>query len=175
MVKKMKKLILIMFLIILSGCFKSTPTKEVENYFTNYQINKTDINDDIIDFTNYSQEQKEEYLKIIRKNYNDLIYTIKDEEINANKAIVTIEIEVYDYSKAIKESLEYKNNNLFEFMNDDYYNESKFIDYKIKKLKEVNERIKYTLDIPLSKINDKWYIDDLNKETLEKINGIYNY
>ena len=99
----------------------------------------------------------------------------ENEEVNANKAIVTVEINVYDYNKSLKEILEYRDNYIGEFMSDGYYDESKYIDYKIDKLKQVSDKIKYTLNIELTKIDNKWYIDDLSKEYLEKINGVYNY
>ncbi len=163
---------------LLCGCVTSTPTKEVEKYFNKYQTNSDDILDKvdkIFDFTNYSDLDKEEYKKIIKKNYQDLVYVIKDEKIDANKAIVTVEIEVYDFYKTMKETLEYRNTYMDKFITDDFYNENLFINYRLDKLKEVKERIKYTLDISLTKVDNKWYVDDLSKDFLEKINGIYNY
>ena len=172
----MKKIVILISLLLLSGCCKSTPTKEVEEYFTKYQTNRININlDNIIDFKDYSEEQKEEFLNIMKNNYQNLVYTIKEETINADKAIVVTEIEVYDYSKKLEEIERYKEENLIEFMKDGYYSESKYIDYKIKKLKEVEERIKYTLEIPVSKVDKKWYVGELTKEYKEKINGIYKY
>ena len=172
----MKKIVILISLVLLSGCYKSTPTKEVEEYFTKYQTNRININlDNIIDFKDYSEEQKEEFLNIMKNNYQNLVYTIKEETINADKAIVVTEIEVYDYSKKLEEIERYKEENLIEFIKDGYYSESKYIDYKIKKLKEVEERIKYTLEIPVSKVDKKWYVGELTKEYEEKINGIYKY
>ena len=62
-----------------------------------------------------------------------------------------------------------------EFMDNEYYNESKFIDYKLSKIKNDLEKIKYTLEITLTKIDGKWYVDELSKDYKEKIYGIYNY
>lgn len=172
----MKKIIILIVLILVSGCYKSTPTKEVEEYFTNYQTSKININyDNIIDFRNYSDKQRNEYIEIINNNYNDLVYTIKNEEVNANNAIVTVEIEVYDFIKKLDEIEKYKDENITEFYRDEYFSESMYIDFKISQLKEVSDRIIYTLNIPLTKVDDKWYIDDLPKEYIEKINGIYKY
>lgn len=174
----MKKILIIISLLVLCGCYGSTPTKEVENYFTKYQTKPEEMLNDIeriVDFSNYSDKQKEEQLNIIKNNYQNLEYIIKNEEVNANKAIVTVEINVYDYNKSLKEILEYRDNYIGEFMSDGYYDESKYIDYKIDKLKQVSDKIKYTLNIELTKIDNKWYIDDLSKEYLEKINGVYNY
>jgi len=174
----MKKILLVLSILLLSGCYKSTPTKEVEKYFNKYQNNNEEIInkiDDIIDFTNYSEEKKSEFINIIKNNYSNLVFNVKNEEINANKSIVTVEIEVYDFYKVLNETLNYRNNYMDEFMIDGYYNENLFINYRLKKLKDVNERIKYTLELSLTKIDGKWYLDELSREYKEKINGIYNY
>lgn len=174
----MKKVLIIISLFILCGCYNSTPTKEVESYFTKYQTKPDEMLnniENIIDFSNYTEDQKEEHLKIVKSNYQNLEYIIKNEEINANKAVVTVEINVYDYSRTLSDSLEYRDNYIDEFMNDGYYDEKRFIDYKINKLKQVSDKVKYTLNIELTKIDNKWYIDELSKEYLEKINGIYKY
>ena len=174
----MKKVLLIISLFLICGCYNSTPTKEVEKYFTDYQINPEKYISNIdylLDFSDFSNEQREEFKKIIKNNYQNLEYNIKDEIVNANKATVITEINVYDYSRILNEALEYKNTYIDEFNDENGYNESKYIDYKIMKLKEAKEKVKYTLDINLTKIDGKWYIDDLSREYLEKINGIYNY
>ena len=175
----MKKILLIICLFFICGCYNSTPTKEVENYFTKYQTKPEQVInniENIIDFSNFSNEQKEEYMKILKNNYQNLEYTIKDEIVNANKATVVTEINVYDYNKVLNDSLTYRDSYIDEFNDENgYYSESIYIDYKLKKLKETSEKIKYTLDITLTKIDNKWYIDDLSREYIEKINGIYNY
>lgn len=174
----MKKILMIISLFIICGCYSSTPTKEVENYFTKYQTKPDEMINDIdsiIDFSNYSSEQKDEYLKIIKNNYQNLEYVIKNEEVNAKKAVVTVEISVYDYNKVLTDTLEYRDNYMDEFMKDGFYDENKFIDYRLNKLKQTSDKLKYTLNIELTKIDNKWYIDDLSKEYLEKINGVYKY
>lgn len=172
----MKKIIIILCLFLLCGCLGSTPTKEVENYLSKYQMNKINYMDiNIIDTSNYSKTQKAEYENILKNHFKNLEYTVKDEIINADKAIVTVEISVYDYSKILKKALEYKNTHINDFMIDDYYSETKYIDYKISKLKGDLEKVKYTLDIPVTKIDNKWYVDELSDEYKEKLYGIYNY
>ena len=41
----------------------------------------------------------------MKKQYQNLTYTIKDEEIDGDTAIVKVEIEVYDFNKAMNEEL----------------------------------------------------------------------
>jgi len=168
-----------MFLILICGCYLSTPTKEVESYFNKIQKDDEKIINDIsniIDFNFLTDIQKEEYKSILKKHYSKLEYKIKDEIVNANKAVVTVEIEILDYSKILNDIYLYKEVYEGEFLDSfGNYSESKFIDYKLSKLKEASDKVKYTLDIPLTKIDNKWYIDNLSTEYKEKINGIYNY
>ena len=173
---KMKKLLIVICLFLLCGCESSTPTKVVENYFNKYQTNPSDyVNTTLIDISRYSDSQKKEYEDIIKNHFQNLEYVVKDEVINANKATVKTEINVYDYSRIINEALNYKSEHVDEFMDNDIYNESKFIDYKLSKLKGNLEKIKYTLELTLTKIDGKWYMDELSKDYKEKIYGIYNY
>ena len=43
------------------------------------------------------------------------------------------------------------------------------------KLKEAKDRIRYTIEIKLTKINEDWTVDKLDSKTYDKINGVYNY
>ena len=173
---KMKKILIVICLFLLCGCESSTPTKEVETYLNRYQTNPEDyVNTTLIDISKYSDSQKKEYETIIKNHFQNLEYTIKEEVINANKARVKTEITVYDYSRKINDALNYKSEHVDEFMDNEYYNESKFIDYKLSKIKNDLEKIKYTLEITLTKIDGKWYVDELSKDYKEKIYGIYNY
>jgi len=179
MVIKLKKYFIILLLFLMCGCYLSTPTKEVESYFNKYQTDYEKVISDmssIIDMTGFNDKQKEEYKNILKKHYLKLEYKIKDEVVNANKAVVTVEIEVIDYSKILNEVSLYKEGYEGEFLDSfGNYSESKFIDYKLSKLKDAMDKVKYTLDISLTKIDNKWYIDELSREYKEKINGIYNY
>ena len=45
----------------------------------------------------------------------------------------------------------------------------------ISKLKEFKHKIRYTIEIKLTKINEDWTVDKLDSKTYDKINGVYNY
>ena len=99
-------------LIITSGCsMDNTPTKKVENYLNNYKsLNETVLDqlDKVVDSdTIMTASQKNEYKDILKRQYQNLTYKIKDEVINGNDATVNVEIEVYDYYKINKESDSY--------------------------------------------------------------------
>ena len=52
---------------------------------------------------------KEKYKDLLEKQYQNLSYKIKDEEIEKDTATVVVEIEVLDYKTAINKVKEYKN------------------------------------------------------------------
>ena len=49
------------------------------------------------------------------------------------------------------------------------------MDYKIKQMKNTNEKVKYTIEFDLTKSDNKWTLDDVDEITRQKIHGIYNY
>lgn len=181
----MKKIITIIGLaLILTGCslknMDNTPTKKVETYLNNYQtldssvLNELDsIVDDEILFTN---EQKDTYRDILKKHYQDLVYKIKEETVNGDKATVETEIEVNDYTKVLKETESYRITNESEFINENgIFSESKFNEYKLNLLKNNKDKVKYTIYFSLTKVNDEWVLDKLTETEQEKILGIYEY
>lgn len=171
-------------LILLTGCdiggkLDNTPTKKVEGFLNKYQTLDEDVLDSL-DFVvaeenSFNTEQRDKYRDIIKTNYQKMSYKIKEEEIDGDTAVVTAQIEVIDYSKVLSEAESYRMENESEFMTDDEYDESKFIDYSLDRLKEAKEKVKYTIDLTLTKVDDTWILDDLTKENEAKLNGVYNY
>lgn len=174
----MKKLTLvILFFLFFTGCesMMNTPTKRVEELLNKYQRQDDEIVSQL-EFVlagnenNFTDSQKEKYREYMIKQYKDLTYTIKEEEIDGNNATVTVEIEVYDYNKAISDAEEYYINNSKEFEN----NMEKYIDYKLEEIEKMNERIKYTLNLTLIKNDKKWILNDISESDRLKIHGLYN-
>lgn len=178
----MKKIILMLFLIFLfAGCttnLMNTPTKKVEAFFSKYQSLDEDVINQIKDVTDtsvFTDSQKEKYMDIMRRHYESLKYHIKDEVIDGDSALVVVEIEVIDYSKYLKEASEYLNNNKDKFTKDGQYDETLYNDYRLEKLKNVDDKVKWTVDISLSKVDNEWIIDNLDQDTMDKIQGVYQY
>lgn len=178
--KKLLTFIAILFLFV--GCemgMNNTPTKQVEDFLNKYQT----LDEDLLNNLDYSiesnileDEQKETYRSIMKKQYKDLTYEVKDETVDGDNAVVTVEIEVYDYSKVSSNASDYFTTNQDSFLNEDgSVDESKFTDYKLKLMDEAKDRIKYTLEFTATKKDDKWVLDDITEEIKEKIHGIYNY
>lgn len=181
----MKKLIaVICATLILSGCgnkeLLNTPTKRVEMFFSSYQTLDDDVleqlNDTVKEEVAFNTEQREAYIELMKKHYKNLKYDIKDEIIDGDKATVTVEIEVTDYSKAMNDAEDYLDKHPDEF-NDDkgVYDTKLFTTYRLEQLKDVKDRVKYTLDLTLTKVDDDWKIDDISDEDQMKIHGLYNY
>lgn len=171
--------------VFLTGCscengkLLNTPTKKVEMFLANYQTLDADVLkqlDDVIDREDtFNDTQKDKYRDIMKKHYENLTYEIKDEKIDGDTATVTAEIEVTDYSKIMKDAEQYKKDHEEEFYNNEEYDESLFIDYRLEQLKEAKEKVKYTIDFTLTKIEDEWKLDALTQEQENKIHGLYQY
>ena len=150
----------------------NTPTKKVEEYLNKFQILDEEVLnqlDDVIDKkTKLDETYKKEYREIIKKQYKDMQYTIKEEKQDGDKATVTAQIIVKDYTKIIKDAENYKIENIQEFYGEGKYNDELYKKYLIEKLKEGKEKVTYTLDFTLHKQEKKWVLDQITEETSEK-------
>lgn len=179
----MKKFLFVLCSIfVLSACsfnanMDNTPTKQVERYLNDYQTLSSNVLsklDSIVDQeTLFDEDQKTTYRDILKKHYQDLTYTIKEETINGDKATVEAEIEVNDYTKVLKEADSYRTTNSEQFSGDN--GDSDFINYRLKLLKDNKERVKYTIYFSLTKVDDEWTLDSLTETEQQKLLGIYEY
>lgn len=170
----MKKIIflgsvLFITLVCLFGCsLSNTPTSKVEELFTKYQMLDDDIKkgiDDILANETLTNEQKEKYKEIISNQYKNLTYEIKDEKVDGDLAVVTVQIEVYDYRKAIS--------NLNTEL-DTNYDVLEYNNKKLDTLEKVKDKVSYTLDINVLKDNNgNWYLAELSNTDIKKIQGMY--
>ena len=173
-----KKLLIFLFLILfISGCgTKTTPKGEVQKLFLNYNSLSSDLLiqlDNVMSTENLNEAQKNEYKDILKKQYEDLKYKIKDEVIDNDKAVVTVEIEVYNLRKSIDNADNYLENNRDEFNVNNVFSNEKFWDYKLEQIKNENERVNYILELSLTKIDKNWHLDNLLETDREKIHGLY--
>ena len=181
----MKKVLSILGIaLVLTGCsignMDNTPTKKVETYLNNYQTLDSNVLSELDSLVNqeemFDEDQRTTYRDIMKKHYQDLTYTIKEETVNGDKATVEVEIEVNDYTKALKEAETYRTTNEDEFLDDEgMFDESMFNDYKLEALKGNKERVKYTIYFSLTKSGDEWVLDELTETEQENILGIYEY
>lgn len=176
----MKKILLIVVILFsLVGCGGKTAKSAVESYLMKYRNLDSEVLVDlenIIETENLTRNQEEKYRDILKKQYKDLSYEIIEEEYDNEISYVTVKIEVYDLYKAQSDASSYLTNNPDAFYNENNeYDVNKYIDYKLDKMKNMLDRIEYTVTFTVSKEDDKYYVEQPTDESLEKIHGIYNY
>ena len=199
-----KKLLIVLSLLVMfmTGCGNNmnTPTDKVEELLGKYQSMDSEVLaqlDNIIsNDTTMNDDQKEDYQALMEKQYQNLSYKIKDEEIDGDEATVLVEIEVFDYANSIIESREYFTEHRDEFDDGEIGNDgadtdndgqdeegevvggavddiSSFITYKIKQLMDVTDKAKYEITFHLTKEDDEWVVEDLSDVDRQKIHGLF--
>lgn len=173
----MKKIFLtiILFLVTITGCTTTTntPTKRVEDFMSKYQALDSDVLSQldrvVSNEATMGDDQKKEYTSLMKKQYQNLSYKIKDEKIEEETATVTVEVEVYDYRSALNNAETYYASNKDKFTDD----KDKYMDYKITEMKKVTDRKKYELIFTLFRENDEWAMDDITDSDRQKLHGVY--
>lgn len=185
--KNMKKIIIMgsIMMLLLTGCNMNmnSPSKKVEEFLSKYQSMDSDVltqlDNVIADDSSMSDEDKKEYKSLMEKQYQNMSYKIKNEKVDGDIASVDAEVQVYDYATSVQKSKKYYDEHKTEFNgknedNDGLVGESaKYIKYKIEQLKNVNDKVKYTITFNLHKDGREWVVDDISDVDLEKIHGLY--
>lgn len=182
----MKKLLsLFTVVLFMTGCglptnLNNTPQKQAELLLAKYQSLDADVSDDlnraVSEEVNFNTVQRDRYKALMEKQYKELTYEIKETSEDGDTAIIRVEIEVFDFHKVLLEADTYLAANPTEFQGTNgVYDASKFMDYRLDRLEASNERVKYTLELTATKVDDNWEIDSLTTTDEAKINGIYSY
>lgn len=222
----MKKFIVALMVIFMSACTlgtANTPREKVSEFLDKYKNENKDVIsqlEETIDNDITDEDHKSRYKTLMTNQYKNMEYEIKDEIIEDENAVVEVEITVYDYASAIKNSNTYLNENADEFKKDTKetineveekvedaadkvkektnevtndvkekiddatgnnnttttdtnYDETKFMDYKLSLMEKVTDKVKYTIEFTLTKVNDEWQLDALSNSDIEKLHGIY--
>ncbi|MDE6285240.1 MAG: hypothetical protein K2M17_05790 [Bacilli bacterium] len=182
MKKVVASIIVVISCIFLVGCSCNNRTAKnaVEDFLDQYRNLSASVLADlenVIENENLSSEQEDKYREILKKEYSDLKYEILDETYDGESAVVKTKITVYNLYKAQSDAALYLNNNMDEFKDDEgNYDNKKYLDYKLDQMKKVTDTVEYTIEFRCTKNdNDNWEVNELTKEDLEKIHGIYNY
>lgn len=184
--KKFFVCFLCLVVLVLTGCaMGNTPTSKVEAFLDSYTSGNDTVLKQLKEMVDadamMDDSQRTTYSDIMKKQYKDLTYDIKNEVIDGDNATVTAEIEVYDYYRSNQDSQAYFESNRDQFKenstdnNSDNISNSKFIDYRLSQLQNVTDRIKYTIDFTLKKSDDKWVLDDIDDATRQKIHGLFEH
>lgn len=188
-----------LFLMVGCGNMMNTPTKKVEEFLSKYQTLDKDVLDqldDVIDDNeSFTDEQRDKYHELMKNQYKNLSYKIKDETEDGDNATVIAEIEVLDYGKAISMADAYLATHREEFLldkntptdnnNDDTTKDNntaatdtvidkvKYLTYKIKQMASTKDKVTYTINFNLTKVDGKWKLNDLSDIDILKLHGLY--
>lgn len=176
---KVLSLILVIFSLTACSLMKKTAKGAVEDYLNQYKDLSANVLSEmevVLNAENLSDKQKEVYRDALKKQYEDLKYEIVSESYDGDTAIVDVKITVYDLYKVQKDADKYASEHMDEFRDNGVYNSDLFMDYKLKQMKETKDTVQYNITLNLEK-NEKgnYQVINVSNETLEKINGIYNY
>ena len=132
--------------------------------------------DDVVNDENLTDSQKEKYIDILKRQYQDLKYEITSEKYDGDNATVEVKITVYDLYKVQKDANNYLTNSGDEFKENGVYSNDLFMNYKLDKMKKVTDTVEYNITFNVTK-DDKgnYKVNDLSNSDLEKIHGVYNY
>ena len=165
---KKKILFLLLGLFIFTGCsMGNSPTAKTEDLFSKYQRLDQDIVsgiDNVLEEQDLTENNRKRYKELLENQYKNLSYEIKDELIDGNSATVLVEIEVIDYKKSINDLT----------FDSTIYTKESYDEEKLNRLEKAKDKVKYTLEIKLTKDNDdNWKVDPLTSEQTKKILGMF--
>jgi len=179
--KKRFWLIGLILLVFVVGCsaMANTPTARVEELLRRYQNHSQSIIielGDFLDSLNLDPNDRQDYHDIYLRQYRDLEFEVKNEVIDGDNAIVTVQIKVYDYHRAEININNFIANNPDDFLDENgNFSSTKAFRHRIDELMRITDRIEYTIDFTLTRVNDEWVVDTLTTEMLEKIHGTFAY
>ncbi len=175
--KRITLLYLFLAILFVIGCENTmnTPTHKVESFFYKYQnLDKNVVNNlhyIIEKDMDITSKQKNNYMDLLKKQYHNLSYKIKNEQSSDDGSIVECEIEVLDYNIGIKKAKEYYQ----EWLDENHLKEDKekYIDLELEEMGKVKNTIKYTISFHLIKKNGVWELEEISDVDRKKIHGMY--
>ena len=176
----MKKIIIVIMVSALCACnMIGTPTMKVQEYLTDFNNLNEDVTKDMeskIMDENLSSDNKDIYREILKRQYKDLKYEIVEEKIEENTAKVKVKITTYDLYNTTLETENYMIENQESFLNEEnIFDEERYMKYKLDEMLKTKNTITHDITFNLTKVNDEWEINNIDRETLEKIHGLYDY
>ncbi len=174
----MKKICsLLLIVLLLSGCGENTARGVVESYLKKYKTLDSEVLvdlEEVVEKEDLDKEEKDKYRDILKKQYKDLSYEIKEEEYDNDIDYVTVLITVYDLKEAMDDAKIYLENNPSEFNQEDgTFDKHKYNNYKLDKMKDTTKRISYTIVFTVTKEDDKYVVEQPTENDLLKIHGVY--
>lgn len=178
----MKKILIVICAVLLfAGCSCSMndnkPDEAVNTFFEKYRSKDDDIITqlkDTIENEGLKESAKEKYEDLMKKQYDQFAYVIKDTKEENDTATVTVELTVLNYRSAILKAEEELKSNPSKF-NDDSgnFSEEKYMDYKIEQMEKVTDTTTHTIELSLTKKAGIWKVDELSGDDISKLHGLY--
>ena len=109
----MKKIFIGLLVLTMCACslnLAGNPKDKVKEFLDKYKNQDADVLNDLDEIisSEYKGDNKDRYKTLMINQYKDMEYDIVDEVIEDKKAIVTVDIKVYDYSKALVSEKEWE-------------------------------------------------------------------
>lgn len=176
----MKKIVLVFIsLLLFSACsMTNSPKSQVESYLGKYNSLHEDVVADMetkVSAEDLSDDNRKLYKEILTREYQDLKYTVKDEKIDGDTATVTAKITVYDLYKSQNNALIYLSEHTQDYYEGEVFDENRYVKYRLDEMLKTKDTVDYEVTFYLNKKDDKWELQNPDRQTLEKINGLYNY
>lgn len=180
MKRKIAIFLLMIGSLLLSGCGENMTAKDaVRDYLEMYVTLDNRVVEQLDDFVNkedLTEEQKNVYKEVLKKEYTSLSYSIENETYDNDVAYITTKIHVIDLYKVQKDALYYFEEHKEEFNDEDgNYDKSKFLDYKLEQMMLATDTTSYEIEFKVIEEDNHWTVSQLSNESLEKLHGIYNY
>ena len=182
----MKKIIGVILLItctfLITGCGctmnDANPEEAVETFFEKYRAKDDNVLTQLrqtIESEILNDDNKVKYEELMEKQYDSLSYVIKDTSVNNNEsAECIVEVTVLDYKGAIDTADAELKENPDRFNDEDgKFSDDKFMAYKIELMEKVTDTITHTINLNLTKDAGMWKVDELSKDDIKKLHGIY--
>lgn len=160
-----KYLVFFLCIFCLVGCTNKSSKEAVIEYLEKYRNFTAEIEESLmkdLESVNWTKEQKEKYILLLKKQFVNLKYKIKEEIYNGEEATVLVDITVYNYHNSKREALKEQDES------------QNYIDKVLEKMNNETHTIKYTLVFKTNYKEGVWVLEQPSEETLKKIEGVYN-
>ena len=120
-------MIVCLLMVVGCSCSNDKAADAVEAYLNDYKGLNDQVLDDIdelVENENLTDEGKEIYREVLKRQYRDLVYTIENEDYDGDTADVTVKITVYDLYKVQKDASKYLSEHPDEFLTDGEYDKN---------------------------------------------------
>lgn len=180
--KKLIGIVLSLLLIAGCGCMKEMTAKEsVEEYLERYRTQDESVLKALDEYIALESEitdtHKEKYRNALIKQYKNIKYKINNESYDGDEATISVTVTVFDLYRAQMEANQYLNDHPEEFYDENnVYDKDLFMSYKLDVMNKYTDTVEYNIDFHVKKNSkDKWEVEPLSTEDLEKLHGIYHF